>query len=187
MNISATVRAFSKFQTNQDSVRHRTSRRATHRGPPSVVTSVDVQLPYEKGWYNLQGSMILALTSKKPKTSRNSKWFNGQVKQNAHGSFQLFLSMEFKSSTSHETFFFIFSSPFESETVKFETEAGLKMPVFTVCARVCILVGSFSNKRSRNVVQATWSILSEKNQTRLLVSGRSPECSDCLLRFIEQQ
>ena len=25
------------------------------------------------------------------------------------------------------------------------------------------------------------------NSTRLLVSGRSPECSDCLLRFMEQQ
>ena len=24
-------------------------------------------------------------------------------------------------------------------------------------------------------------------KTRLLVSGRSPECSDCFLRFIEQQ
>ena len=24
------------------------------------------------------------------------------------------------------------------------------------------------------------------NQTRLFVSGRSPECSDCLLRFMEQ-
>ena len=25
-----------------------------------------------------------------------------------------------------------------------------------------------------------------KRETRLLVSGRSPECSDCLLRFMEQ-
>ena len=27
----------------------------------------------------------------------------------------------------------------------------------------------------------------EQIETRLLVSGRSPECSDCLLRFMEQQ
>ena len=27
----------------------------------------------------------------------------------------------------------------------------------------------------------------EEKPTRLLVSGQSPECSDCLLRFMEQQ
>ena len=30
-------------------------------------------------------------------------------------------------------------------------------------------------------------IFVNKKQTRLLVSGRSPECSDCPLRFMEQQ
>ena len=29
--------------------------------------------------------------------------------------------------------------------------------------------------------------LATKTDTRLLVSGQSPECSDCLLRFMEQQ
>ena len=44
---------------------------------------------------------------------------------------------------------------------------------------------SFSNKRSKKI-RATCHIFSEKTITKLLISGRSPECSDCLLRFMEQ-
>ena len=32
-----------------------------------------------------------------------------------------------------------------------------------------------------------YAVEEHKEQTRLLVSGQSPECSDCLLRFMEQQ
>ena len=37
--------------------------------------------------------------------------------------------------------------------------------------------------------QKLWHLIlrGKQKETRLLVSGRSPECSDCLLRFMEQQ
>ena len=34
---------------------------------------------------------------------------------------------------------------------------------------------------------SVYSLIAEKNNKTARISGRSPECSDCLLRFMEQQ
>ena len=43
-----------------------------------------------------------------------------------------------------------------------------------------------NQSRGKERIQSTQMAKTITKQTRLLVSGRSPECSDCLLRFMKQ-
>ena len=57
----------------------------------------------------------------------------------------------------------------------------------TNCSKFFLNINHRGEAEQRIACDKKYHDIRAQKTTRLLVSGQSPECSDCLLRFIEQQ